>query len=84
MNLKYISDSNGTPRSVIIPIEDWNRIKDQLNIESHPNNDWYDSLSDKDKKNIEISLQQADNGNTIHHHEVRQKINNKINKLKNS
>lgn len=29
MDLQYISDSNGVPKSVVIPIEDWNRLKEK-------------------------------------------------------
>ena len=31
MNLQYISDSNGVPTGVFIPMNDWNKLKEKYN-----------------------------------------------------
>ena len=83
MDLQYISDSKGNPKSVIIPIDDWNRIKQKYDgIEKDIQQDWYDLLSQEDKEAIEIGLQQANSGHTIPHSEVMQSVKNKIEQLK--
>lgn len=40
------------------------------------NSDWWDDLSDSSKRDIEESLQQANNGDLIDHKEARKRIDN--------
>ncbi len=50
MNVQYISDSNGVPTGVFIPMSDWNKLKEKYNdIETELNNipDWHKTELDK-------------------------------------
>lgn len=80
MSYQYLSDSNGVPTGVFIPIKDWDLIKDK--VESLLEDDWYDDLSQDAKDKIELSLEQADNGDTISHKEVKKRMRAKIEELR--
>ncbi len=50
MNLQYISDSNGVPTGVFIPLKDWNKLKEKYNdIETELNDipEWHKAELDK-------------------------------------
>jgi hypothetical protein len=50
MNLQYISDSNGVPTGVFIPMNDWNKLKEKYNdIETELNDipEWHKAELDK-------------------------------------
>ncbi|MEW7281087.1 addiction module protein [Aquimarina sp. 2201CG1-2-11] len=50
MNLQYISDSNGVPTGVFIPMKDWNKLKEKYNdIEIALNDipEWHKAELDK-------------------------------------
>lgn len=52
MNVQYISDSNGVPTGVFIPLNDWNKLKTKYNdIEKKLDNssipDWHKTKLDK-------------------------------------
>ena len=50
MNLQYISDSNGVPTGVFIPMKDWNKLKEKYNdIETTLNDipEWHKAELDK-------------------------------------
>lgn len=50
MNLQYISDSNGVPTGVFIPLNDWNKLKEKYNdIETELNDipEWHKAELDK-------------------------------------
>ncbi len=80
MSYQYLSDSNGVPTGVFIPIKDWDLIKDK--IKSLLEDDWYNDLSQEAKDKIELSLEQADKGDTIPHDEVKRKMRLKIEELR--
>ena len=46
--------------------------------------DWYDELSDSDKKEIERGLEDLENGNSISHEKVMFSVKQKIEQLKKS
>ena len=46
--------------------------------------DWYDELSDADKKEIERGLEDLENGNSISHEKVMFSVKQKIEQLKKS
>jgi len=50
MNLQYISDSNGVPTGVFIPMNDWKKLKEKYNdIETELNDipEWHKAELDK-------------------------------------
>jgi len=47
-------------------------------------NDWYNDLSNRDKKSIKKGLDDLKNGNTLTHEQVMLNVKNKIQQLKNS
>ncbi len=70
MDLQYISDSNGTPKSVIIPIDDWNRIKEKYSgLEKDLEQEVY-ILSDKQEKAIDQALESVKKDGGMSHEQV--------------
>ena len=70
MDLQYISDSNGVPKSVVIPIEDWNRIKEKYSgLEKDLQQDVY-TLSDEQEKAIDKALESVKKDGGMSHEEV--------------
>jgi hypothetical protein len=57
------------------------KVRDFLSKETK-NDDWYNSLSSSEKKSIEISLHDLDNGNIVSHEDVMTSVKNKISTLK--
>lgn len=81
MNLQYISDQNGTHKSVVISIEDWNRIKQKYSgLEEDLNNDVY-SLSNEQEKAIDIALNSLENNGGIAHNTVMKETRKKYPQL---
>ncbi len=81
MNLQYISDKNGIHRSVVIPIEDWNRIKEKYSgLEDELNDDQY-QLSKEQEKAIDIALDAMNNGEEISHKSVMEETREKYPQL---
>lgn len=44
--------------------------------------DWWDTISEEERKGLKLGLEDAKKGNTISDEEVRKQINEKIQKLK--
>lgn len=57
------------------------KVRDFLSKETK-NDDWYNSLSSSEKKSIEKSLHDLDNGNIVSHEDVMTSVKNKISTLK--
>jgi hypothetical protein len=57
------------------------KVRDFLSKETK-NDDWYNSLSSSEKKSIELSLHDLDNGNVLSHADVMTSVKNKISALK--
>ena len=45
--------------------------------------DWYDSLSEKEKASIERGLEDLKNGHTLTHEDAMKRISDKVSRLKN-
>ncbi len=81
MNLQYISDQNGIHRSVVIPIEDWNRIKEKYSgLEDELSEDVY-QLSKEQETAIDIALDAMNNGEEISHKSVMEETRKKYPQL---
>lgn len=80
MSLQFITDSDGKTTGVIIPINEWNKLKKKYK-DIDQSVDWYDELTPEQKKGIEKARAELDSGKGIPHEEVmksiRQKIENK-------
>ncbi len=81
MNLQYISDQNGIHKSVVIPIEDWNRIKEKYSgLEDELSEDVY-QLSKEQETAIDIALDAMNNGEEISHKSVTEETRKKYPQL---
>ena len=81
MNLQYISDQNGIPKSVIIPIEDWNRIKEKYSgLEKELQDDPY-VLSNEQEEAIDQALESVKKNGGIPHKQVMAETRKRYPKL---
>jgi hypothetical protein len=70
MNIQYISDSNGTPTGVFIPIKDWEEIERILELNSNDVGIKSDQVNEikvnykspNYKKSDDISIEEIDSG----------------------
>jgi len=85
MNLQFISDNLGKTAGVFIPINDWNQLKkkyrdlekfEKTTIETTgvSNCDWWDTISENEKKTIDKGLKQLSAGHRIKHSKVKEKV----------
>jgi hypothetical protein len=58
MNLQYIEDNNGLLSGVFIPIDDWNKIKDKVEIDNDIP-DWQKEIIAKAENNGSFDLDKA-------------------------
>lgn len=80
MNLQYISDQNGIHKSVVIPIEDWNRIKEKYSGLADELNEDY-QLSKEQENAIDLALDAMKNGEEITHESVMSETRKKYPQL---
>ncbi len=69
MKVQYISDSKGNPTDVIIPIDQWNAIKNRLFEDDRDDKRIY-NLSKAQEQAINVALQQLEEGKGISHEKV--------------
>lgn len=69
MKVQYISDSNGNPTDVIIPIDQWNAIKSHFFEDDNGDEQIY-NLSKAQEQAINVALQQLEEGKGIPHEQV--------------
>lgn len=58
MNLQYIEDNNGLLSGVFIPIDDWNKIKDKVEIDNDIP-DWQKEIITKAENDESFDLDKA-------------------------
>lgn len=72
---------------IIVETDDLNRLKQMLNFFSFTNeqlqeHDWWDDLSEQQKKLIQLGLKQAEQGQLIPHEQVKAKFDKWLNDKK--
>lgn len=81
MNIQYISDQNGIHTSVVIPIDDWNRIKEKYSeLEKELDQKVY-QLSKEQESAIDIALDAMNNGEEISQETVMEQTRKKYPQL---
>ena len=60
MNLQYISDSNGMPTGVFIPINEWNELKEKYGDLDHEVNDLPQWQKDELDRRLELHKNNPD------------------------
>jgi len=69
MKVQYISDSNGNLTNVIIPIDQWNVIKNRL-FEEEKDEEHVYTLSKAQEQAVHIALNELEEGKGISHEKV--------------
>lgn len=71
MSIQYISDSNGNPTGVFIPLNEWEKLKEQYSdIEQKINETNVASLTQEQKNAIDEGLLELELGKGISHNDV--------------
>ena len=77
MSLQFITDSNGETTGVFIPINEWNKLKEKYK-DIEQNSDWYNDISQQEKRAINKGLNDLENGKTHTSEDVRKSIRQRI------
>jgi len=79
---QYLSDQNGIPNSIVIPLEEWNRLTKKYNgLENELDDNNIYNLSDEQEKVIDIALNSMKRGNEISHDTIMKETRKKYPQL---